>query len=455
MLNLPEWILANMEAVLQEWEDNAKDLLPDKSASKVERRDHAKAMLVTIVREIERPRAEQQRDGQAATATNPSETSKSAREHGQERRKLGLDIVDLASEFFALRRSVVELWTKGAQELTLPGLNELVLFDQAIDQALLGSIESFTKEKEKQERSFVSMLSESPDPTYLVDVSGRIVFANIATSVLLGKPVEQLPGVALADLWPEAHHDLHSQFETVIEMKKTLRGEVTAGTGSEKHWYEYIYSPVLDARGSVEAVAGVARDITKRRNAELEVWHHANYDLLTDLPNRRLFRDRLDQQTRHSERTGAPFTLLFIDLDNFKEVNDVMGHEAGDQLLKQAAKRILGSVRDEDTVARLSGDEFTVILLDTADLGQIELLAQGIINELAKPYDLGGGTSRISGSIGIARYPQDGDRPDQLLLHADQAMYRAKKNGRNQVHSFTQTPPHHQKPDLPQSVTSA
>jgi diguanylate cyclase (GGDEF)-like protein len=224
-------------------------------------------------------------------------------------------------------------------------------------------------------------------------------------------------------------------------MKKTLRGEVTGGAGSEKRWYEYIYSPVLDTSGSVEAIAGVARDITERRNAEAEIWRHANYDLLTDLPNRRLFRDRLDQQTRHSERTGAPFALLFIDLDNFKEVNDVLWHEAGDQLLKQAANRILGSVRDEDTVARLSGDEFTVILLDTADLAPIELLAQGIINELVKPYDLGGGTSRVSASIGIARYPQDGDTPDQLLMHADQAMYRAKTNGRNQVHCFTQSTP--------------
>jgi len=441
MRHLSEWILANMEAILQAWDDNAKDLLPDKSASKVERRDHAKAMLVSIVHEMEQLQAELQRDGQTAQAANPVEVSKSAREHGQERRKLGLDIVDLASEFFALRTSVAELWSKGAHELTLSGLDELVLFDRAIDQALLGSIESFTKEKEKQERSFVSMLSGSPDPSYLVDFSGRIVFANIATSVLLGTPVNQLQGVAVADLWPEENHDLRSQFETVIEMKKTLRGEVTVGAGSEKRWYEYIYSPVLDTSGSVEAIAGVARDITERRNAEAEIWRHANYDLLTDLPNRRLFRDRLDQQTRHSERTGAPFALLFIDLDNFKEVNDVLGHEAGDQLLKQAAKRILGSVRDEDTVARLSGDEFTVILLDTADLAPIELLVQGIINELVKPYDLGGGTSRVSGSIGIARYPQDGDRPDQLLMHADQAMYRAKKNGRNQVHYFTQSTP--------------
>lgn len=454
-MRLSEWILVNMEAVLQAWEDNAKDLLPDKSASKVERRDHAKAMLTSIVHEIKQPQVERRRDGQAAATMNPVETSKSAREHGQERRKLGLDIVDLAREFFALRTSVVELWTKGTQDLTLSDLDELVLFDRAIDQALLGSIESFTREKQRQERSFVSMLSGSPDPTYLVDVSGRIVFANIATATLLGKPVDQLAGVAVADLWPEENHDLRSQFETVVEMKKTLRGEVTVGAGSEKRWYEYIYSPVLDVSGSVEAIAGVARDITERRNAEAEIWRHANYDLLTDLPNRRLFKDRLDQQTRHSERTGAPFALLFIDLDNFKDINDVMGHEAGDQLLKQAAQRILGSVRDEDTVARLSGDEFTVILLDIADLAQIELLAQGIINELMKPYDLGDGTSRVSGSIGIARYPQDSDRPDQLLMYADQAMYRAKKNGRNQVHCFTQAPFDHQNPDLPEPVAGA
>ncbi|MEX0603252.1 MAG: GGDEF domain-containing protein [Marinobacter sp.] len=435
-MRLSEWILINMEAILQAWEDNAKDLLHDKSASKVERRDHAKAMLFSIVKEIEQPQAQRPREGETARTPTPVEVSKSAREHGQERRKLGLDIGELAGEFFALRRSVVELWTQDAHTITSTGLGELVLFDQAIDQALLGSIESFTKEKEKQERSFVSMLSGSPDPTFLVDISGRIVFANIATATLLSKPVDQLAGVAVVDLWPEQDNDLSSQFETVIEMKKTLRGEVTVGAGSDRRWYEYIYSPVLNGSGSVEAIAGAARDITERRNAEAEIWRHANYDLLTDLPNRRLFRDRLNQQTRHSERTGAPFALLFIDLDNFKAVNDSLGHEAGDQLLQQVAKRILGCVRDEDTVARLSGDEFTVILLDIDDLGQIEQLAQSIINELTKPFDVGNQKSDVSGSVGIARYPMDSDSPDLLLKHADQAMYRAKKNGRNQVYYF-------------------
>lgn len=451
-MRLSEWILFNMEAVLQAWEDNAKDLLPDKSASRVERRDHAKAMLISIVKEIEQPQAEQHRDGPGGDAETPVETSKSAREHGHERRKLGLDIGELASEFFTLRRSVVELWTQSTHESTPAGLSDLVLFDRAIDQALLGSIESFSREKASQERSFVSMLSGSPDPTYLVDFNGRIVFANIATAELLGRPANRLQGVALADMWPEQDNDLPSQFETIIETKKSLRGEVTVGSGEEKRWYEYIYSAVTDANGSVEAIAGAARDITERRKAEAEIWHHANYDLLTDLPNRRLFRDRLDQQTRHSERTGAPFALLFIDLDNFKEVNDSLGHEAGDQLLKHAAKRIHDSVRDEDTVARLSGDEFTVILLDITDLEQIELLARGIISELAKPFDFGDGTSRVSGSIGIARYPLDGATPDQLLMHADQAMYRAKKNGRNQIHSFSQTPPEPQTPNHAESV---
>lgn len=143
--------------------------------------------------------------------------------------------------------------------------------------------------------------------------------------------MDRLRGVAVFDLWPEENHDLRSQFKTVIEMKETFRGEVTVSAGPEKRWYEYIYSPVLDASGSVEAIAGVARDITERRNFEAEILRHANYDLLTDLPNRRLFRDRFDQQIRHSERTGAPFALLFIDLDNFKAVNDVQGHEAGGQ----------------------------------------------------------------------------------------------------------------------------
>ncbi|MGO1503269.1 MAG: diguanylate cyclase domain-containing protein [Marinobacter sp.] len=164
------------------------------------------------------------------------------------------------------------------------------------------------------------------------------------------------------------------------------------------------------------------------------------YDLLTDLPNRRLFRDRLEQQIRHSERTGAFFALLFIDLDNLKAVNDLQGHEAGDQVLIKAAERIVATVRSEDTVAWLSGDEFTVILLDITDIEQIQLLAQNIINELEKSYDIGENAPSVSASIGVARYPQDGNNPRILLRHADQAMYHAKSNGRNQAHFLRSNP---------------
>ncbi|MGO1461096.1 MAG: diguanylate cyclase domain-containing protein [Marinobacter sp.] len=427
MSRLSKWIMLNIEDLLQPWEDNAEELLPDKSATKQDRRDHARTMLASICQELEQAKAGQQSDNHVAKAMPPVQVEKPAREHGQERRKLGLNLPELATEFLDLRRNVVQLWTRDVQGLTLSDLDELLLFDRAIEQAFLDSIESYTNEKEKQERSFVSMLSGSPDPTYLVDISGRIVFANPATTALLGAPVDRLRGVAVFDLWPEKNHDLRRQFKTVIEMKETFRGEVTVSEESEKRWYEYTYSPVLDANGQVEAIAGVARDITERRIFEAEILRHANYDLLTDLPNRRLFHDRFDQQIRRSERTGAPFALLFIDLDNFKAVNDVQGHDAGDQVLKQAAKRIVASVRSEDTVARLSGDEFTVILLDIADIEPIKLIAQNIINELEEPYDIGVGAPRVSGSIGVARYPQDGNSPNQLLRHADQAMYHAKK----------------------------
>ncbi|MFD2270555.1 diguanylate cyclase domain-containing protein [Undibacterium arcticum] len=133
--------------------------------------------------------------------------------------------------------------------------------------------------------------------------------------------------------------------------------------------------PAVDKEGVVEAVAGTARNITERKAAEEKNWQRANYDLLTGLPNRRLFLDRLEQDLKHAGRIGAPISLLFIDLDHFKEVNDKFGHDAGDLLLRLVTARLLSCIRDTDTVARLSGDEFTVILQDLRGTEDVELIA--------------------------------------------------------------------------------
>jgi len=184
-------------------------------------------------------------------------------------------------------------------------------------------------------------------------------------------------------------------------------------------------------------MTGTVSDISEKRRAEEVIWQQANFDPLTGLPNRRLFRDRLDQEVKKSHRTGFPVALLFIDLDHFKEANDVLGHDMGDLLLIEAANRISSCVRESDTVARLGGDEFTAILPQHDDVAHVKSIAQKMVDALAQPFHLGNEVVYLSGSIGITFYPTDASDSEELIRNADQAMYAAKSGGRNQFRYFT------------------
>jgi len=192
-----------------------------------------------------------------------------------------------------------------------------------------------------------------------------------------------------------------------------------------------------DADNAPIRVIGTYLDINARRQAEETIQRQANFDPLTELPNRRLFLDRLGQEIIKSRRTDLFLALLLVDLDEFKEVNDTLGHDVGDILLQEAARRIRSCIRDADTVARLGGDEFTVILSGLSDHTHIEDVAQKILARLAEPFRLGDEMAYVTASIGITLYPRDAGDIDTLLKHADQAMYAAKKHGRNRFFYFT------------------
>jgi len=187
----------------------------------------------------------------------------------------------------------------------------------------------------------------------------------------------------------------------------------------------------------IQQAANLASIAIERKRAEDMIWHQANYDHVTRLPNRRLFRDRLEQDMRKTDRNGQALALLFIDLDRFKEVNDTLGHDVGDLLLIDAARRISACVRGSDTVARLGGDEFTVTLPQLNDASRSEQVAEQIVEELARPFQIGDEVVYISASIGITLYPNDATEIEGLLKNADQAMYVAKNNGRNCFSYFT------------------
>lgn len=201
-------------------------------------------------------------------------------------------------------------------------------------------------------------------------------------------------------------------------------------------WYN---TPLVDQDGKVIGVASLVNDITEKKLSEELIWKQANFDTLTGLPNRNMFHDRLAQEAGKSSRANLPLALLLIDLDEFKEVNDTLGHDVGDLLLQEAGKRISTCVRETDTVARLGGDEFTVILSELQDKNRVDRIAEKIIGKLAEEYHIGDEVIHVSGSIGITIYPHDSNDIDTLIKNADQAMYAAKKKGRNCFSYFTQS----------------
>ncbi|MFI3118572.1 MAG: EAL domain-containing protein [Methylococcaceae bacterium] len=197
-------------------------------------------------------------------------------------------------------------------------------------------------------------------------------------------------------------------------------------------------SYVYDEVGNIKRHIAIFGDVTEKKQAEEKIYYQANYDPLTDLPNRQLFQDRLHLAVASAKRNNTKLALLFIDLDRFKEVNDSAGHEAGDRLLMQVAKRLNECVRESDTLARLGGDEFTVILNNLSNNFDIEHIAKTMLELLEQPFSLAAGVdAAISASIGIAMYPADGEDDATLIRYADAAMYRVKETGRNGFEFFT------------------
>lgn len=190
--------------------------------------------------------------------------------------------------------------------------------------------------------------------------------------------------------------------------------------------------------GKAKRLIGTLSDISHKKNAEHEIWYRANYDSLTGLPNRSFFLDRLNYEVMHGKRLGQAFAVMFIDLDRFKEVNDLHGHGAGDLLLRIVSDALKAAVRESDTVARLGGDEFTVLLTGTTDSAQVELIAEEILRRLSEPMNVAGNAFHISASIGITFFPKDASSMNDLIRNADQAMYVAKNAGRNCCRFFSQ-----------------
>jgi diguanylate cyclase (GGDEF)-like protein/PAS domain S-box-containing protein len=296
---------------------------------------------------------------------------------------------------------------------------------------------------EEQRRLALRVFQSSHDGIMITDKNGVIRDVNQAFSDLTGYSREEAIGHT-SRLLNSGHHDqafFQQMFETIVREDHWL-GEIWNRTKAGAISVVLMtISAVRDSAGELTHYVGVFTDITQKKESEQRLEHLAHHDALTDLPNRSLFRDRLEQAIRTNRRDEHALALLFIDLDRFKEVNDTLGHVAGDQLLVETAQRIVACVRNSDTVARLGGDEFTVLLQGAEDSDAAAGVARDIIEALAAPFVLGHESVCVSASIGIALCPEDAENPDALIHAADQAMYDAKAKGRNQFSFYVVSNP--------------
>jgi len=271
------------------------------------------------------------------------------------------------------------------------------------------------------------------DEGMLVLQEGRIVFANEAMARLTGyRHDELLNGMPFADLvHPDTRNDVQDKYQRRLAGEQFENRYDTSIVTRDGERREVELAVAMVRHGEKNQTVVVVRDITERKVLENNLQRMAHHDELTKLPNRSLFFDRLERALADARRHGNEFALLFVDLDGFKAVNDAHGHQTGDQLLQEVARRMEQCVRASDTVARMGGDEFAVILGDVDEAENATRVAQKIIASLSAPLVLEGKDCHVGASIGISLFPQDGESSEGLLTKADSAMYCAKNKGKN------------------------
>ncbi|WP_448111625.1 sensor domain-containing protein [Pseudomonas lini] len=315
----------------------------------------------------------------------------------------------------------------------------LVWDEQGAFEGVLGVGRDISQQRraEKDLRMAATVFEHSTSAILITDPAGYIVQANEAFSRVSGYAVaqvlDQLPNMLTVDEQQEAH--LRYVLKQ-LHQHSTWEGEVWLKRRNGEHYPAWVgITAVLDDEGDLASYVCFFSDISERKASEQRIHRLAYYDALTHLPNRTLFQDRLHTALQSAERQKSWVVLMFLDLDRFKPINDSLGHAAGDRMLKEMATRLLGCVDDDDTVARMGGDEFTLLLQPRVNreiaLNRAIHVAEQILASLVKPFVLEGREFFVTASIGIALSPQDGSELSQLMKNADTAMYHAKERGKN------------------------
>ncbi|MEN0036457.1 MAG: EAL domain-containing protein [Cellvibrio sp.] len=295
------------------------------------------------------------------------------------------------------------------------------------------------KQQEAELRLWAKVFEGSNEGILVTDANLKIILVNKTYEKIMGFSEEEVLGVDTINVGTQLHsHSFFRNLVSVLKERGYWQGElVNKRKNGEKFPTWYSISQVLNSDGQPENYIAIFSDISERKKSRERIDFLAHHDSLTELPNRALLNDRLEMAINTAKRRNEKVGLLFIDLDRFKNINDSLGHAAGDQILRQTAARLSAAIRTDDTVARLGGDEFVVLLPRVRDERSLAEVAIKLREELLLPYILEDMPLHLSPSIGIAVYPDDGDTPSTLIKNADAAMYLAKEKGRNNYQFYT------------------
>lgn len=296
-----------------------------------------------------------------------------------------------------------------------------------------------TAELEKANQQLDAMIQSSPLAIYARDRKSIVTSWNPAAERMFGWSADEIIGRRMPSVPPDRIHEFNDLLRRVLSGETLMQTELVRQRRDGKTIYlDMTLAPMRDSAGCITGYLTIAADVTEQKKAEQQVEFLAYHDALTGLPNRMLLQDRCNQATAHAERTGTHVALMFLDLDNFKQINDTLGHACGDLLLKEVTARLKDCVRDTDTISRQGGDEFVVVLRDLPDSQAAVPVLDKIMVQMQKPVRIEGSELTTSVSIGVALFPDDGRTFDTLLKKADMAMYRAKEVGRNTYHFFNE-----------------
>jgi diguanylate cyclase (GGDEF)-like protein/PAS domain S-box-containing protein len=311
----------------------------------------------------------------------------------------------------------------------------IVTFEDITEQRRL-------EQERDQDREFLNkIVNTAPTPIIVKSIDGgHYVLINEAGVDYVGLPREQIVGKTTHEVWPKEAADVivsHDQDLLRSDGHLSFDEHTIDSPGKGLRVVTSKRLVIRDGKGNPQYLLTVIEDITERKRSEAQIVHLAHHDLLTGLPNRAFFMQKMEEAGARLRRWGEPFTVFILDLDRFKIVNDSLGHPAGDALLKQTGARLRSSLRETDVLARLGGDEFAIIQVGETDQSQAAaLLAERIIEIIRSPYAIEGSEVTIGTSVGIALAPADGSEPNELIKKADLALYRTKSQGRNAYRFF-------------------